>query len=230
MWPIDQIPEIVFGDLDAEFIKSIAIAMAWEYDSLYESLIPYAPGIPDSFLNEEFSLRRGNCATKALASTCQRHGVPFEFKRLECNGQRKILTKVGRLVLIQEPMATLTDHPKFAEYKLELAETHGILRQPEFDLNDVPGKILDWSGCILGVMLHGAAGPWFTREHKALGGLVLGIPDAAYDHWIHRFDLLRIAMFGRDAPVEEPPSDHETQQDRVRVTLKNRNAARGTDQ
>lgn len=122
-------------------------------------------------------------------------------------------------------MTTLTDHPKISDYKMELAESYGILRQPEFDLGDIVGRILDWSGCILGVVLHGAAGPWFTREHKKLGGLLLGIPDTAYNHWIHRFDLLQIAMFGRDTPAEEPP----TQEDRVKITPKKRNAARGAD-
>ena len=127
-------------------------------------------------------------------------------------------------------MITLTDHPRLADYKRELAESHGILRQPEFDLGDMPGRILDLPGCILGVVLHGAAGPWFTREHKALGGLMLGIPDIAYDHWVHRFDLLRIASFGRDEPIEEPqPDEPDAQEDRVNVTPKKRNAEKGAD-
>ena len=166
MWPIDQIPEIVLGDLDPEFIRSVSIALAWEYDSLFESLSGH-PHVPDPYLNDEFSARPASCANKALASASHKHGVPCEFRRLECNGQRKILIKSGRIVLIQEPMITLTDHPKFADYKFELAKSHGILRQPEFDLGDIPGRILDWSDCILGVLLHGAAGPWFTKEHKA---------------------------------------------------------------
>src|SRR5207248_8382380 len=130
-------------------------------------------GVPGVVLNEEFSSRRGGCATRALASACQKHGVPYDFRRLPCNGQNKIIVKIGRIVLIHEPMITLTDHPRLADYKRELAESHAILRQPEFDLGDMPGRILDLPVCSLGVVLHGAAGAWFTREHQGLGGLML---------------------------------------------------------
>jgi hypothetical protein len=229
LWPIEQIPALVLGDLDPEFIKSLSTRLYWEYDLLYDSLSEHL-GVPGTVLNEEFCSRRSNCATKALVSACRTHGVPYDFRRLPCNGQNKIMVKVGRLVLIQEPMATRSDHPRLADYKRELSESYGILRQPEFDLGDLPGRILDLSGCILGVVLHGAAGPWFTREHKALGGLILGIPDTAYEHWVHRFDLLQIARFGREEPIEEPqPAGEPSQEDRVNVTPKNRNAAKRTD-
>jgi hypothetical protein len=223
LWPIDQIPEIVRGDLDPDFVKSVSVALAWEYDALFQRLSTQ-PHIPEAYLNEEFATGRARCATRALASAANQHGVPHEFRRLECNGQRKILAKIGRLIIIQEPMTTVSDHPQFADYKLELAQSHGILRQLELDLADMPGRILDWSGCILGVLLHGAAGPWFTREHKALGGLLLGIPDSAYNHWVIRFDLFRLAMYGRDLIPDDLPSEDVTQEDRVSVTLKKKNS------
>jgi hypothetical protein len=206
--------------------------MAWEYDRLYDYLIPHSFGLPDALLNHEFAVLRGQSATRALVSACHKHGVPYELKQLECNGQRKLLVKIGRVVLIQEPMSTLTDHPKVTDYKIELAESHGILRQPEIDLGDIAGRILDWSGCILGVDLHGATGPWFTKEHKQLGGLILGIPDAAYDHWIHRFDLLHIAMFDSVPSLNESLSEQPVnQEDRVIVTRKKKNsAAKGADE
>jgi len=228
LWPIDEIPEIVLGDLDPEFIKSFAIRLHWEYDLLYESLVAHS-GLPGAVLDEEFCTRKGGCAIKALVTASQKHGVPYEFKRLECNGQRKILAKAGRVVLIQESIRTLTDHPRIADYKQELAESHGILRQLERDLGDMGGRILDWSGCILGVLLHGVAGPWVTREHKALGNLLLGIPDTNYNHWIYRFDLLQIARFGREMPIEDPPTEQPTQEDRVEVTPKRKNTKKGAD-
>ena len=228
LWPLDQIPDIVLGDLDPEFVKILASEMAWEYDRLYDFLALHSDGLPDPFLNHEFACLRGKCATSAMHRACQRHGVPYEFRRLECNGQRKILSRVGRLVLIQEPMLTLTDHPRASDYKVQLAESHGILRQIEFDLGDILGRILDWDDCILAVVLHGATGPWFTKDHKKLGGLMLGIPDASYNHWVRRFDLMRLALTGDNWEADEP-AEAPVQQDRVTVTLKNKNQAAGEE-
>jgi len=215
----------VRSDLDSEFIRSFAIALAWEYRALYDGVSAH-PNLPDSVRNEEFSARRGRCAVRALETTARLHGVPLELRRLECNGQHKLLVKAGRLVLIQEPMISLSDHPALADYKKKLATTYGVLRQLEFDFGDIPARILDWSG-ILGVLLHGAAGPRFTEEHKALGGLVLGIPDAEYNSWVLRFDLLQIAMSGEASKQDEAATEAETTQpDRVRVTLKRKNIAK----
>jgi hypothetical protein len=61
---------------------------------------------------------------------------------------------------------------------------------------------------------------------------MLGIPDAAYQQWVVRFDLHDIAMFGRGhvdrddhvaTKVREP-----IQEDRVIVTPKRRNYEEGT--
>jgi hypothetical protein len=78
------------------------------------------------------------------------HGVPFEFMRLECNGQSKLLLKAGRVILIQEPIDTLQDEPKVADYKIQLASVHGLICQLELDLGDRVQRIHDWSGCVLG--------------------------------------------------------------------------------
>jgi hypothetical protein len=153
----------------------------------------------------------------------KKHGVPFEFRRLDANGQSKLLLKAGRVVIIQEPMLTLSDHPRVSDYKIELAKSYGVLRQLELDLGDIPGRIRDWSGCLLGVLLHGASGPWFTREHKSLAGLMLGVPDSAYDHWVIRIDLHRIAMFGAEPEpyqADNGASEHDIQKDNVTVTPK----------
>lgn len=219
---LDDIREIVSHDLDADFIKSFSIAIAWEYSQLYESLAD-DPTLTNDYRHEEFAKRRGLCAVKALARSAKRHGIPYNFRRLPCNGQSKILVKAGRVVLIQEPMLTLDENPRASEYKMELADSHGLIRQLELDLGDQPYRIRDWSGCILVVLLHGAAGPNFTREHKALGGLMLGVPDAGYNYWTMRLDLLRVAMFGfGEASIEPPHASEErgTQTDDVYVTLK----------
>jgi hypothetical protein len=225
----DRIREIVGSDLDPDFIRDVAVRMAWEYNSLYETLAGSAELI-DPLRNEEFAKRRGLCAIRAMAASAATHGVPFEFHRLECNGQRKILVKTGRVVLIQEPMLTLTDSPRTSEYKRERADAHGFVRQLQLDLGDQPHRVRDWSGTALAVLLHGAAGPEFTRDHKTLGGLLLGVPDAAYEHWTMRLDFLSIAMFGAgEISPDKPKRTYETeiQRDEVHVPLRERKTKMG---
>jgi hypothetical protein len=220
---IEQIRGIVSHDIDSDFVKSVAIGTAWQYGSLFDNLAE-TEGLTDAYRLEEFAKRRSLCAVNALVAAARKHGVPFDFRRLPCNGQSKILVKAGRVLLIQEPILTLDDSPRASEYKMDLADIHGLIRQTEFDLGDQPFSIRDWSGCLLGVLLHGAAGPHFTRSDKRLGSLMLAVPDASYSQWVMRLDLLRLAMFGaEDVPAEvetTSPTTEEpaTQRDDVVVT------------
>ncbi len=129
-------------------------------------------------------------------------------------------TQASRVILIQECMLTLEDRPSATDYKRQLADIHGFVRQLELDLGDQPNRIRDWSGCILAVLLHAPAGRKFTREHKSLGNIMLGVPDAAYQQWILRLDLHGIAMYGRGlAPIENEIADQNAiQPDNVFVT------------
>jgi hypothetical protein len=180
--------------------------------------------IDPAYRDEEFNRRRGACAVRALVRAADLHGVPYEFRRLGTNGQSKLLVKAGRVILIQEPTLSLGAQPTAADYKVELAEMHGFVRQLELDLGDQPNRIHDWSGCVLGVALHGPAGRKFDRDNKALGTIMLAAPDASYSHWVLRFDLETLAMFGRN-PEADLPSEDETleQDDNVFVTPKKRN-------
>lgn len=204
---LDRVQEIVSHDLDPEFVGSLSNQMAWEYHRLYESLAG-EPSLPDVYRNEEFGGQRNLRAVRAIAEAAKKHRVPFKFRRLECNGQRKLLIKSGRVMLIQEPMSSLTDHPRISDYKRKMAESCGFVRQLEFDFGDQPSRIHDWSGCVLSVVLHGSSGARFTREDKTLGGLMLAVPDATYQSWVMRLDLHRLAMFGFDGarPFEARPT------------------------
>jgi hypothetical protein len=153
------------------------------------------------------------------------HRVPFDVMRLESNGQNKLLLKAGRVILIQESVLTLDDEPKVADYKLELAEVHGLVRQLSLELGDQSHRIRDWSGCVLGVLLHGPAGPKFTQRHKILGSLMIGVPDVAYSQWLIRLDLHRLAMLGRTG-IPAAQVENALQPDNVNVTRKKRNARR----
>jgi hypothetical protein len=119
---------------------------------------------------------------------------------------------------------------RFRTTKLELANAHGLIRQLELELGDQPKRIYDWSGCILAVLLHAPAGAQFTKADRALGALMLAVPDAAYSTWTHRLDLHRVAMFGF-APQFETGRNEEraVQADRVIVTPRRRPAT-GTDE
>jgi len=219
----DQARSTMLRDLDPDFVEKIAVGLGWRYNALYEELA--ADETLDDYSREEhFNRRRAECARRALASAAQQHGVPYEHRRLSCNGQTKLLVKAGRVILIHEPICSIDDHPAIADYKRELSDVHGFVRQLELDLGDQPNRIRDWSGCVLGVVLHGAAGPGFDRRHKSLGRTMLAVPDADYTHWVMRVDLQKIAMFGRAVPRDEP-NKRPTQEDQVVVTPKRRNSS-----
>jgi hypothetical protein len=222
---VEQAKQILRGDLEPDFIEAVALETAWQYSSLYDTLAADST-LVDDYREEEFRKHRGDCAIRALAHCANRYGVPYEFHRLECNGQRKLLVKASRVILIQECMLTLEDRPSANDYKRQLADIHGFVRQLELDLGDQPNRIRDWSGCILAVLLHAPAGRKFNREHKSLGSIMLGIPDAAYQQWILRLDLHSIAMYGRGSvPTENEFVDQNViQPDNVFVTSKKRNS------
>jgi hypothetical protein len=222
----NRISQIVQGDLDPDFIEALSIAVPWAYMELYDRLAGNQ-SLSDNCRDDDFNRQRGNYAAGAISRVAQQHGVPYEYRRLNCNGQNKLLVKLGRVILIQEPVRTFGDRPQVAEYKRELADLHGFVRQLELDLRDQPLRIRDWSGCILAVLLHGSAGPRFTREQKMLDNIMLAIPDADYQQWIHRYDLQEIAMFGRrlEAVKHFDPMT-SGQKDNVVVTPKNKNSVR----
>jgi hypothetical protein len=189
--------------------------------------------LPIEVKSEEFSKRKADCAVRALIGAAKRYGVPFNFRRLECNGQRKIILKVGRVILIQETFCNPREEPQTAAYKIDLANTHGLIRQLELDLGDQPHRIIDWSGSVMAVLLHGAAGPRFSERDKALGGLMLGVPNERYDSWLVRLDLTKLAIHGVGADAPEQRSETRTatvQEDAVHVTLRPRKESTGTTQ
>jgi hypothetical protein len=210
--------DILRDDLDPDFIKSLSIAIGWEYAEGYRALAA-DEYFSDSLKNEEFARRRGGFAIRALARSAIKHGIPFNFRRLDCNGQDKILVKAGRVIIIQESILTIADHPHIADYKRELADVHALVRQLELELGDQPRRITDWSGSILAALLHAPAGPSFTEAHRSLGALMLAVPDTAYRQWVVRLDLHQIAMFGFPMP-ERAPDVVPIQRDQVVVTPK----------
>src|SRR5262245_25613045 len=75
---LQQTDDIVRHDIDPDFIKSFAISMTWAYADLYEELAAERDVVGDAACLEEFSRRRGGCATRALARAARQYGVPYE--------------------------------------------------------------------------------------------------------------------------------------------------------
>ena len=146
--PVLNPADILRDDLDPEFIKYLSVSIGWEYAEGYRVLAE-DEFLSKSLKNEEFGRRRGGFAIRALAKSAAKHSIPYNFRRLDCNGQDKILVKAGRVIIIQESILTTVDHPRVADYKRELADVHALVRQLELELGDQPRRITDWSGCIL---------------------------------------------------------------------------------
>lgn len=221
MRPSDEIREIVRNELEPSFVESAANFAAWEYRHLYDRLAG------DAFLTNdqrqyEFARGRSTALSKALVGAAQKHEVPYDIKRLACNGQGKLLVKAGRVILMQEPMVSLYgDKPKVAAYKQEISSYAGIITQLELDLGILPPQLLDWSDGILAVLLHGACGARFGERECELGSLMLAIPDARYENWVVRLDLHDLALFGGTrTEFGQSHFDNGIQEDRVIVRRK----------
>lgn len=216
----------VLRDIGSDFLEAIALKVGWGYPNLFDEL----SGLPleaEDWAAEEFNRRRAGVVNSALIDCAQRFGVPFEIMRLDCNGQHKVLLKIGRITLIQEPILGFDDHPNAADYKRALAETLSYTCQLDLPLGDRPPRP-DWTGSTLAVLLHGPAGKKFNREGTALGNCMLALPDASYQQWVQRIDLHAVALFGRAAGAGERSSLTQTghQVDQVIVTPKRKNTIR----
>jgi hypothetical protein len=221
-----QAKEIIESDLEPDLAEALMIAVGWSYPDLFQQQSNAA--LPKELLLEEFNRGRGPAVTRAMAETARRFGVPIESLRLDCNGQTKLLFKVGRVILIQEPIREFGAAPAAADYKRKLAALHSDLRQLELDLGDRPPRNSNWSGYVLAVLLHGPRGAGFSREDCALGEVMLGVPDAAYEGWTLRLDLHDLAMFGRQssAPAIPAPEMPATTQPDLVVVRRRKPAAK----
>ena len=211
-------------DIDPEFLATVGKTLAWEYPLLYER-IANDHGIPLEIKPEAYAKQRPGCAVKALVQACKQHGVPYDFRKLSCNGQYKLLVKMGRVVIIQEPMLTNDEHPRVSEYKREMVAATGFTQQLELDLGDMKRNVRDWTGSVVAALLHAPAGPRFTIEDRSLGAFMLGVPNETYNSWLMRLDLHRVALFGFNSTTDQLSPEHNesepaAQKDNVTVKLR----------
>ncbi len=208
------------SDVDPNFFRALSVAITWAYQDLYE-WIDDAGYVDVGRKKQDFGLQRSIAVESAIIRVCKEHGVPFEWKRLECNGQSKLMVLCGRVILIHEAMKLGVKGPYVADYKRSLSSTYNVTRQLELDLGDIPGKVNDWSGEVLATLLHGHAGSLFTKEQRALGVLRVAVADGSYDSWVVNQDITEFAVEGRGASIiGTRDADALVQPDRTKVILR----------
>ncbi|WP_370201079.1 hypothetical protein [Roseibium sp.] len=207
-------------DINMDFLQGLCVAAPWQYEALSKSIMSNE-NLTTYEKRELFVRHQASCMNQALARCARQHGIPHEVKKLPCNGQNKILVKSGRVVIIQETLQELEQHPKAADYKMQLASSMGVIRQLELDLGDQPGRILDWQDSTLAVLLHGFAGSADSANGFMLGSMFLAVPDVDYQNWVMRFDLFDAAYNGFNPRSNDAENTLTTSQpDNVRVYLR----------
>ncbi len=214
----DTIRARLASDVDPKFFRALSVAITWAYQQLFEQLNE------NEYLDLnrrklEFGKQRSAAVEEAIIRVCRDHGVPYEWKRLDYNGQSKLVVLCGRVLMIHEAVQLGVKGPYAADYKRSLAGTYNMTRQLELDLGDIPGKVCDWSGDVLATLLHGFAGSLWTHEQRALGSLRVAVADGSYDSWLVNQDVTELAVEGRrNSSIGD--RDKQVQQDRTRVTLR----------
>lgn len=213
-----RIGALLASDIDPDFLRSISIAIGWAYHENFNS-VERQGGLTLGRKRQEYGRRRQSVVEDAITRVCLDKKVPYDWRRLDCNGQEKLIIKCGRVLLIHEAIVIGRKGPIVADYKAQLAGTYNVTRQLELDLGDLPGRIHDWSGDVVATILHGHVGDRFDAEHRGLGALRIAVADGSYDSWIIDVRLTELALQGRGLP-DFGCERVQSQMDRTRVVLK----------
>lgn len=209
--------EILRDDFGAELLEQISVRMRHEYEKLRERAEKET--LPPAVAETRFLMDRSRAAENAISVAMEVAGLPCGFRRLPCNGQQKLLAKIGRVLLIQEPLSAVGARPQAAEYKRQLARVHSAARQLELDLGDRPHQNVDWSGDVLAVLLHGHGRLPSDGGRLGLASLRLAVPDADYRNWIVNLPLERISVWG-DLSRRLAEAESKDVEDRVATGLR----------
>jgi len=197
----DDARRILAEDLPIALRKKFSIRVAWALADLGDE-ISSSPIHNQDWKYEQFVRQRLHAVEMAVANVCQDEGTPFTFDRLKSNGQRKLLVKSGRVVLLLEAMKRNLHHPETADYKRELASSRNASRQLILPFPEWDHKVADMSGEVLATLLYGTTGSPFYDHKMGLNRLQLAVPDANYNNWVIKEDLTDLALEGRIASVE----------------------------
>lgn len=229
---LERLRADICANLSKEFIEAVESRLQWEYSSsfddaerrgrIFEGEMPNP--IAKTFL-ERHMRTRSSFGMIAMASAAADVGADVEYLLL-ANGQRKPVVRIGCFCFISESMHDLSHKPSFAVFKRGLAQANSAIRQLELDLGDRPVYTADWSGCHLGVLLHGCRGDEFTRTGTDLSMFRIGFPNAAYDSWIWNKDVLSGQVSDdlgwTKVPVGKPPKQHDKVAVRLRAASERR--------
>lgn len=224
----EQITKLLARDLTQDFVTAFQERLDSEYSATYEELSSVPGSILSSGVSEMDALnltearraRRAN-GLRALGNASKDLGVPFEVKRLACNGQQVVVSQLGQVLVISEPVDHLMAKPEHAQYKMDLAASHFAIRQLELDLGDGYRQRIDARNTVLAVIQHGMHAHTFSRRDTALSMLRVAVPDVSFNSWLWKANVLNDELaFMLDWKPEALESGPRTQEDRVTVKLK----------
>lgn len=186
----------IHSNLSKGFLEAAESRLHWEYSSTFDDAerrvggrVYDRPNSLTQIMLERHMRTRSNFGMSALTAAAFDVGADVEHLLLH-NGQRKPVARIGCFCFIAETMYDLTHKPTFATYKQRLALANTAIRQLELDLGDRPIRNADWSGCHLGVLLHGCRGDAFTQTGTGLNMFWLAFPNSAYDSWVWSKNVL----------------------------------------
>lgn len=216
---LERLNADICANLSKEFIEAVESRLHWEYSSSFDDAerrgqvhICDRPDPIAEALLERHMRTRSSFGMIAMTTAAIDVGADVEHLLLT-NGQRKPVVRIGCFCFIAETMYDLSHKPAFAAYKQGLAQANSAIRQLELDLGDRPVYTSDWTGCHLGVLLHGCRGDAFTRTGTDLSMFRIGFPNAAYDSWIWNKDVISGQVSDElgwiKAPVGKPPKQHD---------------------
>ncbi|MBZ4024123.1 hypothetical protein CKO11_16885 [Rhodobacter sp. TJ_12] len=235
-----EVINILQRDLPEPFVASLRDGLREEYSRAYEDLarppggfIATRPGTGwDRIdLRAVRNERRSN-GLRALMRTCCEHGAPFQVKTLACNGQTIVIGQVGQLLILVEPIDSLSSRPERAAYKADLAASHFAIRQLEMDLGDGWRQRIDVRNTLLVVVQHGMRNGGFNRRDTALEMMRLVVPDAAFDSWLVQANVLNgeLSAVLDWSSIDTVRTARPMQEDRVVVKLKRNLGAKDLEQ
>lgn len=227
-----QILQVMRRDFPEEFSDALQHNLVGAYARSYEDVarppggfVPHRSADLDALDLVAVRRARRGCGMSALMQTAEQFGIPYQLKRLSCNGQRIAVAQLGQVLLIAEPIDSLTERPEHARYKTELAASHFAIRQIEMDFSPHEEEVryrqrIDARNTMLAVLQHGMRGGSFTRRDTALAMMNIAVPDATFSSWLWRANVLNdemaMALDWRTPITVKPP----VQTDRVTVTVK----------
>lgn len=222
-----EISEILSESLNSGFVSTLLNEFQQAYNDAYEQLLEPAGGHIHrrNFDLDQIDLGtvlrgRGDSGKRALARAFSKCGLPFETKRLSCNGLRILVGQIGRVLIISQPIRFINQKPNSADYKRDLADSHFAIRQLEMDLGDGYRQRIESRDTVLAVLQHGCHGNEFNRRETALSMFQLAVPDIDFGSWLWKANAMNDELDYRLDWKQHTAASTPVQEDKVRVYVR----------